>query len=103
MSDQIPSFPLEAFFAAEQRPGQLDANQALLPTLDKAEVIFGRDVTTSNQFIVFGCSLLQEIAAGKTRPVNVLVIEIDQDTPELEKLCALMRIVKGRDDYKPST
>ena len=107
MTDQFPRFPLQAFFAPEQAPGQtpeqLDPNPAMLPTLTGANLIFGRDVTTGTQFLVFGRELLHAIVrSGTARPVSGLVIEIDhgEESDDLEKLCALMRAVKGHDDYQ---
>jgi hypothetical protein len=101
----FPKYPLEALFASEQQPGRLDPTPRMLPILQGADVIFGRDVMSSNQFLVFGRDLLQSIVrSGMARPVKGLVIEIDQgrDSDELEKLISVIRIVKGHDDYQAS-
>ena len=103
MIELFPSYPLEAFFDAEQQEGQPAPNPTMMATLTKANLIFGRDVTTGSQFLVFGRELLQAIVqSGEIRPVSGLVIEIGKEggPPELESLCELVRAVKGRDDYQ---
>ena len=46
---------------------------------------------------------LEAMAKGKARSVKVLRIGLDQETDELEKLIALVRVVKGHDDYQDGT
>jgi len=102
---RAPSYHLEAFFAPEQTDGWLNPNPDLLPALHEAEVIFGRDTSTCNLFIVFGRDVLTAIInSGLSRSVKTLITEIDQDeaSDDLEKLLALMHVVKGCDDYQVS-
>ena len=105
MIEQFPRFPLAAFFAAHEPAERPDPNPAMFPTLTEADLIFGVDVSTGSQFLVFGRELLQTIArGGMIRAVKGIVVEIDQDKPygELERLCALVQVIKGHDDYSPS-
>jgi hypothetical protein len=70
--------------------------------LKEAEVILGRDVNTRNTFILFGRDTLEEIVrSDEPREVAMMRIELDQDTVELETICALMEVIKGRCDYQP--
>jgi hypothetical protein len=105
MIELFPCFPLADFFAAHE-PDQIpNPNPAMLPTLTEADLIFGRDLSTGSQFLVFGRELLRAIAnAGMTQPVKGIVIEIDESKlfGALERLCALVQVVKGHDDYLPS-
>lgn len=77
----------------------------MLPDLKRANVIFGRDVETRNEFLVFGRTLLKRIAKGKVRKsrVALLVIELNQATDELEMLCAMLNVHKGHNDYEASS
>jgi len=102
MIDQFPKHPLSAFIASVQEPGRLDPNPTMLPTLQTADVIFGHDVTIGTTFLVFGRDVLHAIVnSGMARPIRGLVIDIDQgkDSEELGKLIAMIRVVKGRDEY----
>jgi hypothetical protein len=64
-------------------------------------VIFGVDVMTEHQFLVYGRDVLKEIMdTGKGRSLRVLRIGLDQETEELEKLLALVELVRGRHDYQ---
>jgi len=105
MIDEFPKYPLDAFVASVQEPGRLDPNPTMQPTLQTADLIFGRDVKIGSTFLVFARDVLHAIANSRVaRPVRGLVIDIDQgkDSDELEKLIAMIRIVKGRDDYLAS-
>jgi hypothetical protein len=105
MIDQFPKYPLGAFVASGQESGRPDPNPTMLPALQTADVIFGRDVKIGSTFLVFGRDVLHAIVnSGAARPVKGLVIDIDQgkDSDELEKLIAMIRVVKGRDDYQAS-
>jgi hypothetical protein len=102
MSDK-KGVPLESFFAAENQPGEMRPNPAMTATLNAAQVIFGIDVMTRNEFLVYGRKALEKIQrTGKSKPLAVLYIEVDQEGDELEKLCAMVEVVKGRCDYRAS-
>lgn len=94
----IRTIPIDALF------GQgVDLNKEAKPQelLDEAEVIFGVDVMSQREFLLYGKELLQEIAKGDfSRPTHVIKIEVDEDTEELEKLIALIKVVKGKVDYE---
>lgn len=105
MIEQFPRYSLDVFFAAHEPTERPDPNPAMFPTLTEAELIFGVDLSTGSQFLVYGRELLQTIArGGMVRAVKGIVVEIDQDKPygELERLCALVQVIKGHDDFSPS-
>lgn len=100
----VPGRPL-ADFCRHGSDG-VEVNHAMLPTLKRADVIFGRDVVTRNEFLVFGRDMLQRIAKGKAgkagKRAGILVIELNQATDELEMLGAMLLVHKGKCDYKAS-
>jgi hypothetical protein len=95
-----PVYPLAAFIQPFDSLDKIDLNGAMLPILLGADVVYGRDVMTGNEFLVFGRDALEQTRAGKPDILRTLAIEIDQATDELEMLIALMRVQKGRDDYE---
>ena len=104
MIELFPSFPLADFFAAHEPHEIPNPNPAMLPTLTNADLIFCRELSNGDQFLVFGRELLRTIAnVGMTRPVKGVVVEIDQSKliGALERLLALIQVIKGHDDYRP--
>ena len=100
--DRKPGFPLEAFFAPSDATGSVNPNPEMRPLLN-ADIIIGRDVMSGGEFVVYGRTLLRQKAAGDTSDdYDILFIEIDQgkETDELEKLCAMVEVVKGRHEYE---
>jgi hypothetical protein len=68
--------------------------------LDSVDLIFGVDAMSRREFLVYGRDGLQEVVkSGRARQMSVVRIELDQDTTELELLIALVRVMKGKDDY----
>jgi hypothetical protein len=68
--------------------------------LKTAKVIMGADPNTKNLFVVYGRDLVKTVAAELV-PVadGLLVVQILQDTEELEILLAAVNVVKGQDEY----
>lgn len=98
MSDDEDWIPIEAIFDE----GGFGPNMELDPraSLELADVIFGRDVMTQHQFLLYGREALERIVeSGDTEPLAALHIELDQDSEELEKIIALIEVMKGRHDY----
>jgi hypothetical protein len=94
---QNDAIPIEALFGEGLSPN-LDANPRR--ALHEADVILGVDVMSQREFLLFGRDAIDRIiATGKAEMCRVLRIELDQETTELEKAVALVRTVKGRDDY----
>lgn len=73
-------------------------NSSPQDTLREAAIILG--VTSEREFLVYGKETLEAMAQGQPRKARVLRVGLDQETDELEKLIALIRAVKGHDDYQ---
>jgi len=70
-------------------------------TLKHADVIFGVDVDSEREFVVYGKEVLQRIvASNEGKMLRVARVELDQDTHELEYLLAAVRVLRGHDDYQ---
>ena len=91
--------PIESLFASDGLNPNPESDPR--PMLHRAEVIFGVDVMTGHQFLVFGKAALQKIvASGTAENLQTVYIGLDQETDELEKLCALVQTIKGYYDYE---
>jgi len=102
MKDGIP---LEAFFSSDEkelRPNVSD-NFDARAILKAADLIFGVDVMSEKEMLVFGKKKLEQIIRkGTAKSLEVLRVLIDGDesSDELEKLIALVQTVKGYHDYE---
>ncbi len=66
----------------------------------RADVIIGVDVTTQNEFTVYGMPALEEtVRIGKEVALRTLRVALDEQNGELEKLVAIVRAVKRGQDY----
>ena len=82
--------PINALFDASGVRPNLSADPRVAP--HEAEVIFGIDIMSGNEFLLYGKDTLQAIVkSGEARQVKFLAIGLDQETDELEKACALMK------------
>lgn len=96
--------PLEAFFSSDEKQLQpnVSGNFDARAILKDAEVIFGVDVMSEKETLVFGRKTLEGIIRkGKAKPIKVLRVSIDMEatSDDLEKLLAMVVTVKGRHDY----
>lgn len=72
------------------------------PGLLVADLIFGRDINSGHEFLVYGRPILEaNLRSGRSGRFRVVVVELDMATEELEMLVALVRVLRGRDDYMP--
>jgi hypothetical protein len=97
----IPIIPLAAFFAPDGlRPNpEFDSRWIL----HRAKVILAIDSRSNEEVLVFGRRTLEAIVKSNVSKGLALVkIGIDIETDELDRLLALVRLVKGRDDYQAS-
>jgi hypothetical protein len=97
-SDKDHPIPVNALFDDYTGPNlSKDPRKAFAD----AQVIFGVDVMSQREFLVYGRKALEEIVkSGKTQMLSTIHVAIDQETDELEKLVALVHVVKGHDDYQ---
>lgn len=64
------------------------------------EVIFGRDRTSQEVFLVYGRDRLRQLMNDDPdSEVDVLVIDVNTDSNELDKLLALVQLAKNGNDY----
>jgi hypothetical protein len=71
---------------------------------ETADVIFGVDVATGREILVFHRGELQKIAVtGMEDRLRVLRISIDSVGDELELLTAACEAYRGHHDYKPES
>ena len=69
--------------------------------IESAEIIVGVAREDGHGFLVFGRDKLQAIAkSGREESLYVLRVGLDQETDDLEKLCAVVKGVKGKHDYE---
>jgi two-component system response regulator (stage 0 sporulation protein F) len=70
---------------------------------EMADTIFGVDVATGEEILVFGRDALQMIPATGADHLRVLRISIDTGGDDLEVLLAACEIYRGRHDYEAGT
>ena len=79
-----------------------DSLADLLASLQDVELIVGKDTTTKQVFTIYGQKRLDQIMADPNAPsVDVLAIELEEQSDELERILALVQMSKGRYDYVP--
>lgn len=87
LSDVKP-IPLQTLLKNKRDPGC---------ALAGAAVIIGQDITTGSKCVVYGRELLEDIARTKVRhAVKVLIVEVDLDSDDLQRLATLIDFVKGQ-------
>lgn len=98
----LPGLPVHAIFGSNG-PDDCSPNRDWNPAKEirSASLIFVRDVMTRKEYLVYGRKTLKRVARqGKEETVRTLVVELDYDTDELEKLLALVQVLRGRHDYE---
>jgi hypothetical protein len=94
---------LEALFAPNSFDANLDADFHPGDLVASADVILAVDIDTNREFLVYGRELLAQIAESDTS-LHAAVLRVDLDmhskTDDLERLVALVQVVKGRHEYQ---
>ena len=70
-----------------------------------ADIIFGVDEETGNEFVAFGAEIINQISNlpdGQTCPVKVVKVTIIQRTAELEALLGTIQAARSYHDYAPA-
>jgi hypothetical protein len=89
--------PIESLFG---EGGDPDAEVECRRLLSVADVIFGIDVMTGKQSIVFGrLSLEKLVRTGQSHVLGVVNVGLGQETMGIEKLATLVQDIKGHHDY----
>ncbi len=94
---------IDALFGLSKTGLNRDADFHPTDLINAADVILGVSREDGHEFLIFGREILERIATGKTgdeQPANVLRVEMDQETDDLERLIALITVLKGRHDYR---
>lgn len=90
---------IDSLFGDDHRSPNPDAEFDPKAIVRDAHVVVAVDVMTGNKQLVFGKSVLQRIAGGKSgQNLAVLEVELDMEADDLEKLAALVTVVKGSHD-----
>lgn len=68
--------------------------------LAEADVVLGIDVSTQREFTVFGTPALEEtIRLPSEQALRTLRVELSEPNSDLDKLTALVRILKGHSGH----
>jgi hypothetical protein len=87
--------PLEAFFGENDRVNPVSRDLVL-----QADLVIGVDVMTGQEYVVYGKAALKRISeSGEGEDLGVLRVAIDDATEDLDKLCGLVMLLRGRFDY----
>jgi hypothetical protein len=71
--------------------------------LSDADVIVAVDGATQQEFLIFGRETLQRIVdRGSAEARHVMHVGVDRESDDVERLCALVKAVKGRCDFPPT-
>lgn len=93
--------PIAALFGADDNSPNLDSDYDPRDLIDECDVIVAVDVDTNSRHVVYGRAILERIATtGQSEPARSLIVEIDDDTDELERIAALVLVMKGRHDLQ---
>jgi hypothetical protein len=89
--------PIEALFGeGRDPPAEIEFRRLLAD----ADLVFGVDVMSGKQSIVFGRLALEELVRnGQSNILGVVNVGLDQETMEIEKLATLVQDIKGHHDY----
>ena len=69
--------------------------------LHAADLVCGVDRMSGREFLLYGSVALRDvIKTGESKGLHVIRIELDQETDDLERVLALMTVVKGEHDYQ---
>jgi hypothetical protein len=93
--------PFHALFAEDNLNPNESWTEHPRDLVSAAEIVLAVDVMTGTQALIYGRGVLEGIVAGSIiKGVEVLGVELDMETDELERLVALVRVAKGHDDYQ---
>ena len=89
--------PIEAFFGEGRAPNaEVDYRRLLAD----ADLIFGVNIVSRKQSIMFGRLSLEELVrTGQSNILGVVNVGLNQETLELAKLATLVQEIKGHHDY----
>jgi hypothetical protein len=94
-NDISEPIPLEAFFGENDQ-----VNPASRDLVLQSDLVIGVDFMTRQEYVVYGKAALKRISeSGEGEDLRVLRVAIDGETEDLDKLCGLVMLLRGRFDY----
>ena len=92
--------PIDALFAHHGiNPHGSPGNQPR-DLIEGADVIFSYDGKTKERALIFGRKILEEVASGDAaRELSIVVIQLDREIGDLDRLIAFVHVLKGYHDY----
>lgn len=98
MNQEMTTIPYHALPVNDAAGGTRNPDNPLR----HADIILVQDTMRKEPTVIYGRQRLQSIIAngGEGEAVRVLCVEIDMDTTELESLCAMVEVIRGRCDYR---
>jgi hypothetical protein len=91
---------IDALFDESGFGSNLDAAFDPTDLINAADVILGVSREDGHEFLMYGKDVLERVVtSGKTEQVAMLRVEMDQETADLQKLGALITVLKGHHDY----
>jgi hypothetical protein len=67
--------------------------------VEQASVVVAADSSSRENLLIFGRAEVDAARERGSGAIEALVIPVNRDTHDLEKLIAVVRVVKGRDDF----
>lgn len=94
----IPSLTLEEVLGDDKTAWS--STFEAIELLSEMEVIFGRDIPTQDVFLVYGRQRLQDLVHEENDiDLDVLIVDVDRKSDELNRLLALVQLAKQGYDY----
>ena len=92
--------PIDALFAHDGiNPHGSTGNQPR-DLIEAADVIFSYDGATKERALIFGRKMLEETEASEDeRELSIVVIQLDQEIGDMDRLLAFVHVLKGYHDY----
>lgn len=90
----IPSISLDALLSDRQLQG---ADIEAMELLAEAEIILGQDTMTRKVFLIEGKTTLKNVMQNiDSHPVNVVLVELNRESDDIQQLRELIDIAKCR-------
>jgi hypothetical protein len=104
METEVVWYSIHRFFKVLAGPSGTPLTSEGYERFLLADVIVGRDIESGTICVFFGRERLEQLSAASTptAALNVLGVEYDYNSTELEAICATCEALKGDCNYRPS-
>jgi hypothetical protein len=93
--------PHGTLFAACYDGEHPEKRQAMLDAITEADIVLGRNTKTGDEVPYYGIAQMKRVVRRNEPEVaNVLKVDIDPDTDDVEVLCAFVKVAKGAHCYE---